>query len=255
MKACRNYHQTQKMTLIEKRRAIRHLLDENDPADALAVHFAFYYAGDKTVLKAYPPEAERAIGYVCLSRTGMDLFRPLVTMRLPLPDMEASADLIYSALAPDTAVILNFRGNYSPLINALFAVQTEERLQLFALSATRFEPLINVFITQDTGANGLPRFIIRDRQHENVLVAAAGLNWQTPRFAEISVNTHPQYRRRGYGRSVVAAMANYLLAHGRVPLYVAAENNLASIQLAQQVGFTDTLHRQLLVQGSLNPRP
>jgi len=184
----------------------------------------------------------------------MDLFRPLVTMRLPIKEMETSADIIYHALEPGAELILNVPEAYGPLIHALFEVQTEERLLLFALKATRFEPLVNVLITQDKGANGLPRFVIRDRQNDNVLVASAGLNWQSPRFAEISVNTHVQYRRQGYGRSVVAAMANYILSNGRTPLYMVVEHNHSSILLAQRVGFENTLDRFLLIQGKLRPR-
>lgn len=241
------------MTIADRRRAIRHLLDEDDPADGMAAYFAFYYAADKTTLRPYPAEAERAAGYVCLSRTGMDLFRPLVTMRLPIADVETGAAALSQALTPGAAVILNFPESYQPLIHALFDVQTEERLQLFALKSVHFEPLINVLVTQDMGANGLPRFVIRDRQQEDLLVAAAGLNWQTARFAEISVHTHPQYRRQGYGRSVVAAMANHLLAHGRTPLYVVSESNEASVLLAQQVGFRNTLSQHILMQAVLRP--
>lgn len=238
------------MNLIEQRRAIQLLLDEHDPADAMATYFAFYHAENRTQLRPYPPDSRHALGYICLSQTGMDLFRPLITMRLPLQDLSASAAIIQQALPPGTAVILAVPDLYEPLITALFNVETVEVYQLLALHHTRFEPLVNVLITQDMGANGLPRFVIRDRPRENVLVAAAGLNWQTARFAEISVNTHPQYRRQGYGRSVVAAMANHLLSHGRTPLYLVAENNPASLQVAFQVGFTDTLHRQLIIQGT-----
>jgi RimJ/RimL family protein N-acetyltransferase len=238
------------MNLIEQRRAIRHLLDEHNPADAMASYFAFYHADNRTQLRPYLPDSPRAQGYICLSQTGMDLFRPLVTMRLPLADLFASAAIIHQAIPPDTAVILAVPDQYEPLITALFAVQTIEVYHLLTLHHTQFEPLVNVLITQDMGANGLPRFVIRDRQHDNTLVAAAGLNWQTAHFAELSVNTHPQYRRQGYGRSVVAAMANYLLSHGRTPLYLVAENNSASLEVARQVGFADTLHRQLIIQGT-----
>lgn len=239
------------MSLAEQRHKIRHLLNEEDPADAMAAYFALYHPENKTTLRPYPPDAARAEGYVCLSRTGIDLFRPFVTMRLPIHHIEASAAVIYAALEPGMPLILNVPESYSPLINALFAVQMEERLQLFDLRVNQAAPIINVLVTQDIGANRLPRFIIRDRQNENVLVASAGLNWQTTRFAEISVNTHPQYRRQGYGRSVVAAMAEYLLANGRTPLYVASEQNYASTQLARRLGFSDTLDRKLMIQGYL----
>lgn len=243
------------MTLAEQRRAIRHLLDEHDPADGMASYFAFYHAERSTTLRPFPSEAARATGYVCLSRTGMDLFRPLVTMRLPKEDMETGAEIIYQALEPGAQVILSLPAAYGPLIRALFEVQTEEKLQLFALKATQFEPIVNVLITQDKGANGLPRFVIRDRQNDNILVASAGLNWQSPRFAEVSVSTHVQYRRQGYGRSVVAAMANYILSNGRTPLYSVNEHNHSSILLAQQVGFKNTLNQKLLIQGQLKTRP
>ncbi|HRQ38400.1 MAG TPA: GNAT family N-acetyltransferase [Chloroflexota bacterium] len=238
------------MNLVEQRRAIRHLLDEHNPADAMAGYFAFYHGDNKTTLRPYPLDAPRAQGYVCLSQTGMDLFRPLLTMWLPLADLTTSAAIIHQAITPGTAVIMAVPDQYEPLITALFDVQTVETYLLLSLHHTRFEPLINVLISQDVGANGLPRFVIRDRQRDNILVASAGLNWQTPHFAELSVNTHPEYRRQGYGRSVVAAMANYLLSNGRTPLYLVADNNTASLEVARQVGFADTLHRQLIIQGT-----
>ena len=68
---------------------IRPLLDEIKPADALASYYAFYHPDQKTSLILYPPAATVAQGYIALSRTGMDLFRPLLTMRLPLDDHEA----------------------------------------------------------------------------------------------------------------------------------------------------------------------
>lgn len=242
-------------TLAEQRRSIRHLLDDHNPADGMTTYFAYYHRDQNTTLRPYPADAARAEGYVCLSRTGMDLFRPLVTMRLPIEDMERSTEIIYQALEPGSQVILSVPEKYSPLIRALFEMQKEEILQLLSLKATQFEPIVNVLITQDKGANGLPRFIIRDRQNDNILVASAGLNWQSPRYAEISVSTHVQYRRQGYGRSVVAAMANYILSNGRTPLYTVAEHNNSSILLAQRVGFNKTLDRFLLIQGKLNPRP
>ncbi len=87
------------------------------------------------------------------------------------------------------------------------------------------------------------------------IVASAGLNWQTPHFAEISVNTDPHYRRRGWGRSVVAAMVQHLVSSGRAPLYVVSEQNTVSERLAQSVGFEDTGIREVLIQGDLKPRP
>ena len=72
------------MKLPDKRRAIRSLLDERNPADAQAIYYAYNHPDEKTQLITYPPEASVAKGYVCIARTGIDLFRPLLTMRLPI---------------------------------------------------------------------------------------------------------------------------------------------------------------------------
>ena len=66
--------------LAADRRAIRALLDEHSPSDAAASYYAFYHPDRQTQLLPYPAGAERAQGYVALSRTGLDLFRPLLTL-------------------------------------------------------------------------------------------------------------------------------------------------------------------------------
>ena len=242
------------MALTQQRRAIYHLLDETNPADGMASYFAFHHPENRTILRPYPYAAIRAQGYVALSRTGMDLFRPFVTMRLPIHDMQTSTDVIYEAIDVNMAVILNAPARYAPLLHALFEIQSEEQLSLFQLRPSAFAPIVNVLVTQDTAANGLPRFSIRDREND-VIGASATLNWQSPTFAEIGVTTKPGYRRRGWGRSVVSSMANFLLENGRTPLYVVSQTNQASIQLAESVGFRDSGTRETMLQGILKPRP
>jgi len=244
------------MTLADKRRSISLLLDERNPADAMAAYYAFHHADHKTKIVTYPADAAvgQALGYVVVSRTGIDLFRPFVTLRLPLDDIKASVDLLYSAIQPGAAIILGCPDSYLPLLRALFDIQGEERLFLYTLDRDRFEPIINVLVVQADSHNDLARFVVRSGADDEV-VAAAGLNWQAPTFAEISVNAHPQFRRRGWGRSVLAAMVQHLLATGRSPLYFVAENNEASVQLAESVGFVDSGVRQLIIQGQLRPRP
>jgi RimJ/RimL family protein N-acetyltransferase len=241
--------------LSDRRRAIRHLLRERDPADGLAGYYAFHHPDDKTGLIIEPEGTTRADGYVALSRTGIDLFRPLVTMRLPVDrtvqDYQASVDLLTRALAPGAPVILSVPQRYMPLIRVLFDIQAEEALRLYALRAADFKPVINVLVTQSVGANGLPRYTIRSQEEGGEVVAAASLNWQSPHFGEIAVQTRPQNRRQGWGRSVVAALTQHLLDSGRVPLYVVAEDNLPSIQLAEALGFTDTGAREYMVQAAI----
>lgn len=244
--------------LAQKRRAIRKLLDEHKPADAMAVHYAFYHPENRTQIITQPADAGagEATGYVALSRTGIDLFRPLVTLRLPISDMEASVNLIYTALPPGASVILSAPSRYSPLLQALFEIQTEEQLRLFTLDRRRFEPIINVLVTTEESHNALPRFVVRHSEGDTTeVVASAGLNWQTPRFADIVVHADQRYRRRGWGRSVVAALVQHLLNEGRAPLYVVSEQNVSSMRLAESVGFADSGERKVLIQGTLKPRP
>lgn len=241
------------MGLAEQRRAIRPLVGDG-PADAVADYYAFHHPDAKTGLVAYPDGAAHAMGYLALSRTGVDLFRPFVTLRLPIGDLEMSADVIYHALPVGTAVILFAPAPYAPLLYALFEIQSEERLRLYTLSPRHFEPIINVLVAQTEGPNGLPRFVIRS-QNDGSIAAAAGLNWQSPRYAELSVNTDLNHRRQGLGQSVVAAMAQHVLANGRSPIYLVAENNQPSIHLAENVGFRDSGADKLLLHGSLRPRP
>jgi len=252
---------THAAVLIAQRRAIRRLLNERDAADAMAAYYAFYHPDDKTTLVVWPPEItdEQAAGYVALSRTGIDLFRPLVTMRLPTDRDTAAvhdaAELLSRAVGPGQPVILSIPTRYRPLIDALFDIQSQEALRLYALSPQHYEPIVNVLVARATGPGGLPRYIIRSSQSgDDEVVAAASLNWQSPHFGEIAVSTRAQYRRQGWGRSVVAALSGYLIDSGRTPLYVVSEDNYASASLAESVGFADTGVREYLLQATRKER-
>ena len=228
------------MSLEDLRRSIRPLLNEREPADALATYYAFYHSDNQTHLAVHQGDNGRATGYVAISNTGMDLFRPLVTLRLPPGDLKGGHDLISRALPQGSAVILYAPASYGPLLKALFDIESDELYRLLVLDQNRFEPIINVLVTQAKSPDGLPRFIIRSQSDPGQVSAAAGLNWQTRYFAEVSVHTTPDERRQGWGRSVVAAMINYLINNGRTPLYVAGERNQASLQLAESSGFRDS---------------
>jgi ribosomal protein S18 acetylase RimI-like enzyme len=247
------------MTLSEKRRAIRPLLQAHDPVDSISAYYAFYHDDNRTNLVLFPPETRPARGYICFSRTGIDLFRPLLTMRLPTRPDEA-ADLFYSALPPGTDVIISAPASYLPILRAFFEIQKEEHLLLYKLKSSQFEPVINVLVAREDSPDGRTGFVIRESspdhtRSESQVVASAWLNWESPRFAEISVRTQAAFRRRGLGRSVVAAAAQYIIENGRTPLYVVAEHNEASIQLAESLGFANTGAREVILEAILRPRP
>ena len=154
------------------------------------------------------------------------------------------------ALPEAAPVILYAPEDHAPLLNAFFYIQSEERFRLLVLDRGRYQPVINVLVTEDVSSNGLPRFVIRSRKDENRVVAAASINWQTPTFAEISVFTEADQRRQGWGRSVVAALCQRVLEGGRTPLYAVGENNRPSLQLAESTGFVDLGIRRLLLQAT-----
>jgi RimJ/RimL family protein N-acetyltransferase len=254
------------MSLEEKRRQVRSLLMERSAADASAAYYALYHPDDKTEIAIHTDASGVAQGYVCLSRTGMDLFRPLLTLRLPTSaagkgiEPKQAAMLIYEAMSPGTELIINAPEAYRPIITALFDIQSELRLRLMMLHRAQFEPTINVLVTESESYNGLPRYEIRSKAipgstSDYELAASAGLNWQSPHFAEIYVHTRPSYRRRGFGRSVVAAVVQKVLAEGKTPLYAVGLDNEASAQLAESVGFADTGLVDILYEATLSPRP
>lgn len=251
--------------LDDKRRAIRHLLDENEPADAAAYYYAFNHPEQKSRLHINPARSLRANSYICLAQTGIDLFRPLVTLRLPEStgaggiDFEASLELIYGAIPEGMSVIMSEPASYGPLLNLLFEIQKEEQLKLLVLDRRRFQPIINVLVTESESYNGLPRYVVRKTVDDQSagrgdILASAGLNWQSSQFAEIFVHTKSANRRLGLGRSVVAAMIQHVIDSGRRPVYAASAENHASIQLAESVGFVDIGISKLLIEATLKSR-
>ncbi len=56
------------------------------------------------------------------------------------------------------------------------------------------------------------------------------------RMLEITAETAPAYRKRGYGASNVAALAYYLLRHKHTVAYCCSRYNSGSIKIARQIG-------------------
>lgn len=223
-------------TLLDPRRArLRLLLDEHSVADALASYYALHHPPDRAEVVVHPPETDQADGFLVRARTGLDLFRPLVTFRAP---SEAVAVTLFQAgLQLGRPVYLTVPESLALWANKYLAVSEAARHCVYRFNADKFEPMLNVLATMSAGPDGTPRCEIRSGGE---VKAVAGVNWQSPRFAEVYVYTDPAVRGRGWGRSVVSAVAGQILKTGRLPLYVVAEANDASIRVAEAVGFEDT---------------
>lgn len=241
--------------LIKKRQAIQHLLNPRSPADALASYYALYHPEDRTTLFIHrsPERGGRVDGFLALCRTGMDLFRPLLTLRVP--DEEVAAELVENALPPEAAVMIAAPPDLGPMVEALFALSGEVTARVFQLERGDFQPIINVLVMQAPSPDGSPRFVIRgqslDRGARPVgpVLASAGINWRSPSFADIYVHVDPQARGRGLGKSVVSALSNWLLGQNVTPLYMVPDTDEASTRIAAGLGFRDTAVRILFCDG------
>ena len=89
-------------------------------------------------------------------------------------------------------------------------------------------------------ADDYPDVVIRDGEHVvlagTLVVARAWTTQDSSRAVEVEVETHPDYRRRGYGRQVVASWAAAALAGGKVAFYSHNAANAASEALVRSLG-------------------
>jgi hypothetical protein len=232
----------------EERARLARLLDVGEPGDALACYYALHHAAARVRLTAALSADGGLMGFLVRAQTGHDLFRPLVTGRAP--DFSTLTAMVHVALAPDQPLYVSL-----PMVNASWAralvdTATQSRLRLYVLRRESFSPVVNVLVTRSTSPDGLPRYEIRQAE---LVLAAAGLNWRSPSFAEVFVHTDPAVRERGHGRSVVAALCLELLESGCTPLYAADEANPTSQRLAESVGFSDSGQREFICTGTLRP--
>ncbi len=72
--------------------------------------------------------------------------------------------------------------------------------------------------------------------------------WRTESQFDISIDTAPQFRRRGLARLTVSELIRQELSRGFRPVWGAMESNMASQQLAVQLGFVPTEGLQLFRQ-------
>lgn len=232
------------MLIHEARQIIsRYLLDDSSIVDAPTAYYALYHDARRSELRVKLRPSGRADGFAGRFQTGYDLFRPLVTMRCRTPD--TAADLLAELLIPGRPYLF-FAGNHQlPYLGGSFALQTQRLMRIYYLESKRFRPGINVMVVEKPTPGGLPRFEIQS----GGLTAVAGINWQSPGFAEVYVHTDPGARKRGWGQAVVTACTEYILRRGRLPLYLVEADNEESLALAEAVGYVDSGAQQVYAEG------
>lgn len=229
------------MSIHELRTQVRQLLDDSSPADAPTAYYALFHNPARAALYTCATAEGEVSGFVGVFQTGIDLFRPLVTLQCA--NAECASDLLARALTPERPYIFFAKMNQLPLVGDLFQFDDHRTLHIYRLDPRRFMPEINILVQHKTAHDGLPRAVI---ESDGVAQAVAGVNWQSPGFAELYVQTDPDAQGRGWGTSVASAVTQAVLEQGRIPLYLVEGTNDASRALAERLGYVDTGARQVV---------
>jgi hypothetical protein len=84
--------------------------------------------------------------------------------------------------------------------------------------------------------------VISDR-----IVATALTTAYTDRYADVGVYTREGYRGRGYATAATSLVARGIQQGGRVPVWGAGENNVASRRVAEKLGFVEVSRRRYVI--------
>ncbi len=234
--------------LAEERRQVQTFLDDRSAADAFTAYYALYHDPKRTQIYLHADANQQIDGFLVRAQTGLDLFRPVVVMRAATP--EIAGELLHQGLIAGRPYYLVAPLDLATTINTTLAATDAEVLCVYRLDLAVFSPLMNVLVVSNRAPDGSPRFEITQ---SGTVMAAAGVNWRSPHFAEVYVYTKSEARGRGWGKAVVSAVCAELVKNNLQPLYVVHEQNTASIQLAQSLGFKDTGAREYAAQVILQP--
>ncbi len=232
--------------LANLRREIRPLLSVNAPRDALAVYYALHHDPRRTQLTLHRRADGRPDGFLVVAQTGIDLFRPVVTLRASTE--EGIDQLLQAGLMPARPYSLITPIELAGAVRAFLRVEQPGIQRTLALDPSRFQPIINVLVTRTPDASGLLRFQIESQGRS---MAVAGTNWRSPYFAEVYVYAEPAAQGRGWAKSVVSACTQHLLEQRIRPLYVVREDDSPSARLAESLGYVDTGEREFTCQATL----
>ena len=240
--AADKHHPGQDLAALRDR--VRPLLNVSARADALYVYYALYHDPKRTQLTIRDGAAGRPEGFVAVCQTGQRLFQPAVVLRTA--DARGAVDLLRQALTPGRPYYVITTPDLREAVLEVLHIEEPEKNHLYELSLALFKPSINVLVVAEQGLGGLPRFVIRS---EEEVAAEASINWMSPYFAEVSVETKPAARGRGWAQAVVAACSRWVTRSGRRALYVVNEGNAPSLAVAKATGYVDTGVREFAGDG------
>lgn len=225
----------------ETRKLIRNLLDDSNPAESPTTYYALWHPAEKSALFVHTAPSGKVVGFMGRFQTGLDLFRPLITLKAPSPEVAASL-LSQGGLVAGRPYIFFAGLNQLAMIGGSLHIENQRILRIYTLDSARFRPQINVMILHNTAHDGTPRCEVKQ---DGKVLSAAGVNWRSPAFAEIYVQTEPAARQKGWGKAVVSCLTERLLKSGLLPIYLVENGNEESRGLVESLGYYDTGSRQV----------
>ncbi len=212
----------------------------------MAGYYALHHPADRVTLYTYHPTHAGVTGFLAVARTGLDLFRPLAVPFVASP--RGLAALLRAALKPNQPAVLQLPLEQRAWAEEVVDLSDVQVAEVLRLDLREFEPIINVLVVETRSPGGWPRYEIRSGE---AVYVAAGLNWKGPTFAEVYLDVDPSVRGRGFGKSVLAAIAGRLLGESLIALYRVAEDDLTGRAEAESLGFRPTGLKVLSAQASL----
>jgi hypothetical protein len=225
----------------EQRQSLSRLVDLRSTADAMPAYYALEHPGERTELYGYYPSPDTLSGFLTVAQTGFDLFRPVAVPFVA--NAEAMGALLDTAFLPNRPYLVYIPVDQQDFIANEFHHTPLQVTNLLRLDSRVFTPILNVMIVRTEAATGLARFEIRSSVQG---FAAAGINWMSSTAAEMYVEADESGRRRGFTKSVLAALIEHLLAHSKTVLFRVADDDYDAFEDAFDLGFKPTGIRTLM---------
>jgi RimJ/RimL family protein N-acetyltransferase len=219
------------------------LLDPTDPEDALTLYYALHYPTDRVTVHVLS-EQDQPVGFLAVCQAAVELWTPLVVMRTVSADV--SYRLLHECLSPGREYVFAIAEWDVPPLERACRIWDRDHERIYTLRPADFEPVRHPALRRNDRLDGRVRFEIVLDGH---VVSRAGTNWESPNFAEIGVMTDEAYRGRGLAKAVVSACTDILLERDIAPLYIASEENAASRQVCESLGYTFHGQREFACRG------
>ena len=82
------------------------------------------------------------------------------------------------------------------------------------------------------------------------IVATARTGALTDRYADIGASTKAEWRRRGLATAAASIVARRIQETGRTPVWTCGEDNMASLRVAQKLGFEEVARLTYVIRGA-----